>query len=619
MPDPDDDVELPPSYDFTGGFGTFLPAPPSGDPGDPVGPGDPADPAGSAGPPASAAPASTVSTTSADPVMQPGGRPVLPGGSPPVPPTPPTRTRGSRPTGPPVYGTAPTTSPASPGSAPAPPRPPRQPRTKHRKRTRGSTPVSPPSTTSTSPPGAGRSGWTPGRMAGTAAAVVTAAVVIGVNVGGDGAGGGGPRVTTVPVEPDTSSIAWSVEVDRESRLMQTDLAGSYDLVTGLGSAVVVGDALVGRFAADRFDADGPATVRAIDLADGTGRDLLALERARCAAVPGAFGRGSDLVTCSGVDEGDPVLTTLNVVTGEEVGRWAVPAPVELLTVTPAGVATLDAVEPDVGATALRWYSPTGTPLWSVPSADLPESARTELLQERDEGFELLYNATLVPVGDGALLTGSQAAVLMDASGVTSTTFCWAGAVVGDVVACENESTRAAEGRTASGELLWSDEDLSLGLSFSRRAPVTMAGEYVSLEDGYRMDNSLVDPRTGRTGSVLPEIEGSPRVSGTVGAPVAIVEERREDYDEATVATVTLLDPVSLGIRWSVDLPARQYASLVVTQDRVLVEVDRRRWTVLDLADGSVVGGMATEGDVVAVVEGGVVTADFAEMARIELP
>lgn len=403
--------------------------------------------------------------------------------------------------------------------------------------------------------------------------------------------------------------------------MGENISGSSDLATGLGRAIVVGDQLVGRFSADPYEENGRATVRAIDLADGTERDLLTLERVRCAAVPGAFGAGSDLITCSGVDGGSPVVVTLNAATGEEVRRWRVAAPVELLTATPDGVVTLDAVDPANGRTALRWYGTDGALRWTVPSTDLPESVRGELVQERDEGFELLYNATIVPVGDGAILSASQSVVSVDPTGVTATPYCWAGSVVGDVFTCENEETGAAEGRDASGAVLWSDDDLSLGLSLSRRAPVALASEFVydDDDDDYRTDNSLLDARTGRVGPVLPELEDYPRVLGTTTSPVALSEEEREDYEEATVATVVLLDPRALGVAWSVELASQQYASLVVTDERVLVEVDRRRWTVLDLVDGSVVGGMATEGDVVAVVDGGVITSGYEEMARVELP
>lgn len=625
MPDPDDDVELPPSYDFTGGFGSFGPAPRTTGPSDPADPADPAtpdptDPAGSA-----AASASPSTATSGDPVMQPGGRPVLPSGSPPVPPVPPTRSRGWRgPTGPPVYGTPPTSGPLSSGS-PTGPAPQRKPRKQKKQRTSGTsrpssrasrTPPAP--TTPATPLTTKRTRWTPWRMAGTAAAVVTVAIAIASNVDGDGASSS--RTTTVPVEPDTSSIAWSFDVDRESRLMREDISGSSDLATGLGSVIVVGDQLVGRFSADPYEENGLATVRAIDLADGTGRDLLTLERLRCAAVPGAFGAGSDLITCSGVDDGSPLVVTLNVATGEEVRRWRVAAPVELLTATPDGVVTLDAVDTANGRTSLRWYGTEGALRWTVPSTDLPDSVREELVQERDEGFELLYNATIVPVGDGAILSASQSVVSMDSTGVTATPYCWAGSVVGDVFTCENEETGAAEGRDTSGAVLWSDEDLSLGRSLSRRAPVALASDFVYEDEGdYRTDNSLLDARTGRVGPVLTELEDYPRVFGTATAPVALSEEDREDYEEATVATVVLLDPRALGVAWSVELASQQYASVVVTDDRVLVEVDRRRWTVLDLADGSVVGGMATEGDVVAVVDGGVITSGYEEMARVELP
>ncbi|TGO06728.1 hypothetical protein [Serinibacter arcticus] len=613
MPDPDDDVELPPSYDFTGGFGSFLTDPQQRDPGDPAAtdPADPADPPGGATPP--------------PPPTQPA-----------TPPPPPVRQRGWRgPTGPSAYGTPPSASGAisrdpQPAAASAgakapttPPRPARKPRKKAKRRTptaargSGSNPRQGSSSTpATAPPT--RTGWTPWRLAGTAAAVVTVAVVVGVNATGDGAGSD-PQSTTVPVEPDTSSVLWTYGLDRDARLMRDDLSGASALATGLGSAIAVGDRLLGRFSADPNDEDGPAKIRVVDLVDGAARDLLTLERPRCAAVPGALGRGSDLVACSGVDDSSPVIVTLNVATGEEVRRWPVSAPIELIAVTADGVVTLDAVDPEVGSTALRWYGPDGAPRWTVPSADLPGSVREQLLQQRDEGWELLYSAVLAPVGDGALLSGSQAVVSMDATGVTLATACWAGSVVGDVFTCDNEGTREAEGRTASGELLWSDEDLSLGLGYLRRAPVTLASDYVSLEEDYRVDNRLVDARTGRTGPVLPEIEGSPRVDGPVGSPVAIVEEDREDYDETTVATVSLLDPVTLGVTWSVELPSRQYSNVVVTDRRVLVEVDRRRWTVLDLADGSVVGGLATDSDVVAIVDGGIITSGFDAMQRVELP
>ena len=602
MPDPDDDVELPPTYDFSGGLTGFEepsraapaapsdppmpPAAPAVQPGSPVPP--PASPSGAAG---SDGRSTSGYGQGGSGYGQAGS--YLPTGS------------GQTGYGPTSYGTAPGATPTPPPTV----------------RTPYSSAYSSPSSTS---PFAGgrRAASKPARGGAAIAGVVGAVVLVGVVGGVMGSlsdSADGPSSTSpVQTQPDSSDQVWSVQLGSGEGLHDEGLNGSRVYGDDSTSTAVVGGWVVGRFSSDPYDESEPTAVRAFSLDDGTPVDLARMDKPRCAVVPEASGAEPSLLTCGGGLDGDQVLITFDVASGDEVRRFDVPEPVALVTATPSGVVTLDAVDAASGDSVLRWYTTDGDRRWSEPLEDLPSDIREEVLYDNDEGYELGYSTDLVAFGDTALLTAPSALVVLDETGVVRTRQCWSGIVTPEAYVCDDGETSEIEGVAPSGESLWTlenDGSVSLRTGLYENAPALLYVDYLASTRSY----GLLDPLTGTKGAALALGESYTELVGTPEHPVLKQEEERDDYDDPTVLTLTALDPATLDVAWTADLDSRQYPAVQVAGDRVMVEVDYGRWTVLDAATGSVVGGLESDGRVVASVDGGVVMSDYRTFALVELP
>ncbi|GMA32743.1 hypothetical protein [Litorihabitans aurantiacus] len=292
----------------------------------------------------------------------------------------------------------------------------------------------------------------------------------------------------------------------------------------------------------------------------------------------------------------------------------------MIAATTTAYVTLDRIDPEDGSTTLRWWNNAGLPVWSEDVGGLDRELIESLAREDDErGWELSSSARLTTVGEGAVLSGSMGAVLMDSTGVTAVKECWSGAIVEEVVVCEGGTDRRLEGLTVAGDTLWSSEDVSLRTSIGRDGAVAIALDYTRNGGDYGEEYRMVDAATGRLGEPLDLADDWPQVTGTAALPILVTEEDRDDYDEATVVTITALDPATLGIAWTTELDSRQYPEVLVAGSRVLVGVERETWTVLDGATGAVVGGMGGDGDIDVVLEDGVLTESYSQLRRVTLP
>ncbi|PWD50903.1 hypothetical protein C8046_09805 [Serinibacter arcticus] len=616
MPDPDDDVELPPAYDFTGGLPGFQPGaavPPASAPATPAAPpatsGPPAAPSTPAPVPPAPAWNAPPSWSTPPPGAQPGARaPQAPGRR--------GRKRQQR-GGPALYGTAPGTG--GTGTTPPGVTPP------------GGTGRQPYAYTATgsTPPVAPPRKQRPSLLVGAAVAVVAVAVVVGSNMARDGAdeeatstGGSSssPSAAPVSVPAAVSDVLWSVDVENDSLLVSDPMHGLRAGAEPNQSLVVVGDWAVGRFGPDPWQELEPTVLRAFSLEDGSAKDLLDVDRARCAPVDGALGRGSDLLTCAGLLDGDPSIVTLNVATGEEVTRWRVTDEVALIATTPGGVVTLDTPDLATGDTSLTWYTDQGLLRWRDDLDDLPADLAERFVEEYEGEYELGWSTDLVGVGDGAVLTLPSGVVALDPTGVTDIAECWSGAVLADAYVCEARDDSGASALTPTGEVLWTNDDLSLRTGLYERVPLLLASDYRSTDDGYESLYRVVDPTTGVPGPEILVTPDSVTLAGTQAVPVIYTQEERDDWDEPTVVTISVVDPATSQLLWTTAIDAAQYPTVVVAGDRVLVDLDNEgSRAVLDAATGDVLGSVTLTGRPAAVVDGGLLMEELFLLQRVELP
>lgn len=574
MADPDD-VELPPTYEFSGGLAGFDDAP-----------------APAAPPPPTPTPAATTPQQTW-PVPTPPQTPpatVLPGQ---VPTQRGRRGRANRA----LYGT--------------PPPDPGQPVVPGVQTYSASTST----TTITSAPPARKKrggGW----LLVPVAAVVVGGVVYGAN-GGDSPFEPTPIENPDYVLPDTAERAWTVELGYdEPRLISGAIDGTQDWEIPSGELITAGDSVVGLLSEDPWEDVTESTVTAFAAADGSRTELATLTGAVCAGVPGSADAGFELVTCAGERDGEEQVVVLDPATGDEVGAWSVTRKVAMIAATADGIVTLDAIVDE--ETSLRWYGLDGRQVWTSEVTALGGGVGGNFLD--DEG-EMRYDVDIRRIGDGFVLSGYEAVVAFDRTGITVSAVCWGATISGDLLTCHDDETSDLVARTADGRERWRASGFSLQYSGRAVSPLLLAEEY-EFDDDYDVVNrsyAVVEPDTGVVGATVLTTEGEVSLLGTPEHPVLLDSERRENYDDPTSITVSLLSPSGSAMLWSTTIEGQQYARSMVTGDRVIVEVDYGSWTVLDLTTGEVTGGVELTGDPATVVDGDIVVASYGQIERIDLP
>lgn len=384
-----------------------------------------------------------------------------------------------------------------------------------------------------------------------------------------------------------------------------DLSGS---VLEEAAAGVVGDHVVVAESGTGYGDDGTEVVSLYRASDGflTYREPLGYARCAGAGQGGADPSGTDLLACAGQRDGAPLVVMIDPLTGAEVESWELDKRVSQVGVGADGLLTVEVgYGVRAGTTILRWYDFDGRVVW------------THELGLSSDGL----GDGLWPLDDGMVLELAAGVLILDSAGVRYSGECDGNVVRDGLVLCENRAAGTVDARTSDGSIVWTAEAASGLLRPVSAVVPLLATTERRLESNVITghDVRVIDPATGRARPAVVTTVGQPSLWGTDDRPVLLSGALSGGVLGGEVTAVTLLSAGGGEVLWSVELEARERAEALVVGDRILVELDEGRWNVLDVADGSVVGGLTSTGAPVADLDSDLLLVGATVIERVDLP
>ena len=379
--------------------------------------------------------------------------------------------------------------------------------------------------------------------------------------------------TAQPAPPSTGEIpiVWSYAIE--------------DMYPGIGSiaggeregnaAYITPDVIIGRFVEDSSENVGMAQLVGVDAVTGDLEWSYALNEARCAPPVEGFGGVPGLsLVCAGMFEDEARVQVLDVASGEIKQEWSAPMDqVDIIHATPTAVLLI--TKPDIrsGAARMGWFSPQGDEAWTVELDSLLEAGKYTL--DMPDG-QMWYETSAHTLDEGHLVVhvnGGPSALLLTESSQEVFTDCQDLFTDGDRFFCGHR--RAVVARDASGEELWTAQDASFLMDYTRNGAVLMVSD-----DPYdtSIDVRGLNPDTGEVVGETATLPNADYGIMTGSAELGIVHGG---------TTLAAFSPEGPRLLWTITLPGDYQREAYPVGDVVLLDGGSSGVYVIDAVTGEI--------------------------------
>lgn len=455
------------------------------------------------------------------------------------------------------------------------------------------------------PPGySSAKGWPPGsagpgqrppqRGRGLVIGAVSLVLAIAVGLGIYASTSGGQNPTAAPTRTSSSStpssnpslpatanppgaasgaipVVWSYEIANTYAGLGSMAGGDRES----NQVYVTPDVVIGRFVEDSSREGGRVQLVGLNAVTG---DLVwdhELYEARCAPPITGFGGNAGLsLVCSGMVGDETTVQVLDANSGDITQEWTVPMDqIGIIHATSAGVVLLSEPDLSTGAAQVAWYSADGDQEWLIDMTSLLEA--DDYVLGMPEGYEW-YDTNAFTLGEDNVVVHLNAgpnALLLTADSQELFSDCRDLLADEDRFFCGQRSTIVA--RDAAGETLWTTQDASFLMDYTRNGSVLMVSD-----DPYADSINVrgMNPDTGELVGESTTLTDASYGIMTGSAELGLVHGG---------STLAAFSPQGPELLWTIELPGDYQREAYPVGDVVVVDGGSNGMYVIDAATGEI--------------------------------